>query len=308
MSRRREEIREALRRRVANGVHLGFLRPGQRLTSAHEVARQHGTDYRVVTAAARSLEQDGLLEVRARAGIFVGRNAARPDAVALAGLGSRLVSLLVEEIASGLPATGFPERVRHCLETVRVRAACVECNQDQLDSICLELCTNFGLDSAGIEIDQLRTVLPASLRQADCVITTSFHAGEVRRVAETLGKPCIIVTLDPAWRAEIMRLLAERPVYFIGIDPRWAAKARAIWGDVAGASNLHPLTLGCDSLEGIPAEAAVMLMPGARHRLAGTDLLERALPPRGFSRESTREILSVIVQANVNAWMDRRGA
>jgi GntR family transcriptional regulator len=135
VSRRREEIREALRRRVANGVHLGFLRPGQRLTSAHEVARQHSTDYRVVTAAVRALEQEGLLEVRARAGIFVGRNAARPDAVALAGLGSRLVSLLVEEVASGLPATGFPERVRHCLETVRVRTACVECNQDQLDSI-----------------------------------------------------------------------------------------------------------------------------------------------------------------------------
>lgn len=61
------------------------------------------------------------------------------------------------------------------------------------------------------------------------------------------------------------------------------------------------LTLGLDSLENIPDEAAVLVMPRVRRRLAGTALLERALPHRGFSRDTTRQILSFLAQANASA-------
>jgi DNA-binding transcriptional regulator YhcF (GntR family) len=304
MTRRRDEIRETLRRRVMNGLHLGVMKPGARLASARETARKLGTDYRVVVAAVRALEHDGLLEIRPRAGIFVRRDAAAPDAAALAGLGHRVVDLLVDEVAIGLPAPGLLERVRRCLSTVRLHAACVECNQDQLDALCHELTATYGLESTGVELDRLRgrPTAPALVR-ADLIVSTTHHATEVRRLAAKLDKPHVIVTLDPAWRAEIERLLLEGLVYFVGTDPRWAAKARAIWGGVAGAANLRPVTLGHDPVDDIPPQAAVMVMPGARRALAGTPLLERALPSRGFSRDSARQILTFVVQANVTAWL-----
>ena len=305
MTHRRDEIRETLRRRVMNGLHLGLVAPGERLASARQTARQLGTDYRVVVAAVRSL--DGLLEIRPRAGIFVGSDAPKPDHASIAGFGNRLVSLLVEEVAMGLPAPGLEERVRRCLATVRLHAACIECNRDQLDSLCDELAGTYGLDSTAVELERLRGAPPLQLRQADLLVSTTFHAAEVRRLAVKLGKPHVIVTLDPAWRGEIERLLGVGPVYFVGTDRRWAAKARDIWASVAGAANLHAITVGDDPLDSIPEQAAVMVMPGARRLLAGTPLLERALPQRGFSRESARQILTFVVQSNVAAWMAANG-
>jgi DNA-binding transcriptional regulator YhcF (GntR family) len=302
-SRRREIIREALRQRVTSGLHLGLLQPGERFATAREVARELGADYRLVVAAARDLAGDGLLEVHPRAGLFIGRGIAPARTTAFAGFGARLLELLVEEVGAGVPPPAVLERVRACLQTVHLRAACIECNRDQLEAICHELRADYGLESTGVELDELRGVPPPAVRAADLLVSTSFHAGVVRKLARRLGKPCVLVSVDAAWRSELVRLLAAGPVCFIGTDPRWAAKARTIWGGVDPAGNLRTLTLGVDSVDDIPAEAAVMVMPGARRLLAGTQLLARALPARGFSRETARQILGFVVEANVKAWL-----
>jgi len=306
MSRRREEVQEVLRHRVSSGLHLGFLHPGERLASARETGKALGTDYRVVVAAARALERDGLLEVRPRAGIFIGGSpASRANAGALAGFGARLVNLLVQDVGLGVPAQSFPERARRCLQAVHLRAACLECNEDQREALAGELRERYGVEAVEVDVEGVDDSVPA-LREVDLLVSTSHHAGEVRRLARKLAKPYVLVTLDAAQRREIGALLRERLVYFVGVDPRWESKAREIWGDEPGASaNLRHVTLGRDAVDAIPPDAAVMVMPGARRRLAGHPLLARALPPRGFSRDSARQILSFVVQANIAAWVGR---
>jgi DNA-binding transcriptional regulator YhcF (GntR family) len=299
MARPCEVVREGLRQRVTSGLHLGQLSPGDRLGSARQTAREVGTDYRTVVAALRGLERDGLLEIRSRGGIYIGRRTPPPRSSRLPGFGDRLIALVLDEVANGLPVAVVAERLRHCLDTIGLRAACIECNDDQLDFLCHELQVGYGLDSMRVEIDRLRREPPLAVRQADLLVSTTFHAGDVRRCAARLGKPCVIVTLDARRRADVTRLLAERPVCFIGTDRRWAAKARAIWAREPGAERLQALTLGQDPLESIPEEAALMIMPRARRLLAGNSLLERALPPRGFSRDTARQILSFLVQANL---------
>jgi hypothetical protein len=297
---RRDDIRDALRSRVTNGLHLGLLQWGDRLASARETARELGTDYRVVVGALRELAREGLLEIRPRAGVFVRATSNPSVAPGLAGFGGRLTNLLLDEVTNGVSICGIADRVRRCLETVRLRAACIECNEDQIEFLRRDLRMTYGLETIGLEFDQLRSDR-ADLARVDLLVSTSFHAGELRRWAERLGKPCVIATLDPRRRAEIARLLTLGPVYFVGTDIRWAAKARTIWAGVPGAGNLHPLTIGHDDLSEIPEHAPVMVMPAARSLLAGTPLLARALPPRGLSRETARQILAFIVQANVAA-------
>jgi DNA-binding transcriptional regulator YhcF (GntR family) len=299
MGRRREVVRENLQQRVTSGLHLGHLFPGDRLGSARQTAHEMDTDYRMVVAALRGLERDGLLEIRPRGGLYVGRRALSPRSGRLPGSDDRLVDLILDELAIGLPVAAVTERLRHCLDTIGLRAACIECNDDQLDFLCQELQVGYGLESVTVEIDRLRGEPPLAVRQADLLVSTTFHAGDVRRYAARLSKPCVIVTLDPRRQADVTRLLAERPVCFIGTDRRWAAKARAIWARVPGAERLQTLTLGHDPMGSIPEEAALMVMPQARRLLAGNSLLERALPPRGFSRDTARQILSFLVQANL---------
>jgi DNA-binding transcriptional regulator YhcF (GntR family) len=299
MAREHEVVREGLRQRVTSGLHLGELGPGDRLGSARQTARELGTGYRMVVGALRGLERDGLLEIRPRGGIYVGRRAPSPRRSRLPGFGDRLVALVLDELAGGLPVAAVAERLRHCLNPIGLRAACIECNDDQLDFLCQGLQAGFGLESVTVEIDRLRGETPLAVRQADLLVSTTFHAGGVRRCAARLGKPCVIVTLDARRREDVTRLLAERPVYFLGTDRRWAAKAQAIWAGQPGAERLHTLTLGHDPLESIPEEAALMVMPRARRLLVGNPLLERALPPRGFSHDTARQILSFLVQANL---------
>lgn len=289
---------------MTSRLHLGLIEPGDRLPSARETAQELGADYRVVVAAYRELERDGLVEVRPRSGVFVAAGASRPDA-ALPRFGQRVVDLLAEEVTRGRPAPDFPERVRRCLETLRLRAACIECNDDQLSALRYELEVDYGLEAACIEVDELESGgrAPRAVRQADLLVSTSFHAPEVQRVATALDKPCVIVTLDPDFRAELARLMIERPVYFVGTDPRFADKLRVLFREETAAANLRPLIVGRDRLEEIPEGAPVVLTPASRARLAGTGLLQRALPPRGFSRESARQILTFVVRANVAAMM-----
>ena len=295
---RRDGIGESLRRSVANGLHLGRLHAGDRLGSARQTAREVGSDYRTVVGALRALERDGLVEIRPRGGVYVGCGGRRPAALWTRATDDRLVDLVVEEVDGGAPLPVVAERLRRCLDTRGLRAACLECNTDQLDFLCDELRTGFGLATDAIEVSRLRRALPLAVRQADLLVSTTFHAGEVRRCAAVLGKPYVLATLDPRRRAELIAALEAGPVYFVATDPRWAAKALVVWGEEPGAERLHAVTLGHDSLAAIPAAAALLPMPRARPLLAGTELASRALPYRGFSNETRRAILSFVVRAN----------
>jgi len=293
---------------VAGGLHLGRLHPGDRLDSARRTGRETGADYRVVVAALRGLERDGLVEIHARGGIYVGGRPAAARSARLAGFGLRLVDLVADQLAAGETIGAVSDRLRRCLDTARLRVACVECNDDQLDFLCEELRDGFGLESTAVEIDRRRREPPLAVRQADLLVSTPFHAGEVRRWAARLGKPCVIVTLDPRRRADVTLLLAERPVYLVGTDPRWAAKARAMWADEPGAERLQIVTVGEVMLETIPKDAALVVLPRVRRLLAGNPLLAQALPRRGFSRETARELVAFVVQANLAAAASANGA
>ena len=296
MTRRSDLIRGEVQTRVTRGLHLGRLHPGERLGSARGAAREAGADYRGVVAALRVLEREGLLEIRPRGGLYVG--GAPPSSEASPPFAKGLVGLVLGEIARGATASAVREHLRHCLDATRLRAACIECNTDQLDFLCEELRDGFGLASDPVEISRLRGGLPLEVRRADVLVTTAFHAGDVRRLASRLGKPCILATLDPRQRDEVTRALATGPVYFICTDPRWAEKARIVWAAEPGSERIHTLTLGHDPLGDLPEDAALLVMARARRLLAGSALLERALPHRGFSPETLGRVVAFLVQAN----------
>ena len=311
---RRDEVTALLRRRVVSGLHLGLLKPGDRLPSARDLAGELGVHQRVVLAAYGELAGDGLVELRPRSGIYV---APPPDPGGgmLPGLSERLVDFLVIGLASGVPAPEMPERIRRCLETLRLRALCVECNADQLDALCYQLRADFGLETASLEVDALDAPEAApELRRAHLLVTTVFHGAAVRRAAERAGKPWIAVALAPDVVAEVGRLLGAGPVYFVGADPRHADKVRAMYGSLPGATNIRALVVGRDDVGQIPDGAPAYVTGLARERLGGSPLGNAAwlarVPPieRTVAPESARDILAFVVRANMAAVMARTAA
>lgn len=302
MPTRRDHVRDLLRQRVITGLHLGLLAPGGRLPSARSTAAEVGADYRLVVAAYRELEREGLVRVKPRSGISVAPGANQP-AAALPRLAQRVIDVLVGEVVAGAPAPEFPEQVRRCLETLRLRAACFECNADQIHGLCAELERDYGLDAHGFDIADLAVEerLPIELRRADLLVTTSFHAAEVRGLAERLEKPWMAVSLDPGLRSELVRLLSRGPVYWVVTDPRFADKLRHIFQSEEGVENLRPVLAGQADAPEIPDDAPVVVMASARDRFPDSPLVRRGRQLRGFSKETARQILTFVVEKNLAA-------
>lgn len=308
MPQRREEIAGILRQRVIAGLHLGLLRPGTRLPSVRTLAAEFEADPRVVLATYRQLATDKLVEVRPRSGVFVADTAVSAGET-LPQTAEWIVGVLVEGIGRGIAAIEFPERVRRCLTTVPLRAACVECNRDQIAGLCSELARDYGFTTTAVDLAALNSAAPPSgVQAADLLVTTSYHAREVQQVAESMGKPWIAVSHRPEFIAEATRLLEKGPLYFVAADPRFAEKLGRMFASAPGSENLRVLVTGRDDVSTIPADAPVYVMPSARAGLEESALQARVVPaPRVFSPETASTLLSFIVSANMAARRDQPG-
>jgi DNA-binding transcriptional regulator YhcF (GntR family) len=309
MPERRAEITDAIRRRIVSGLHLGTLAHGDRLPSTRELSDEFGVTPRTVMAAYRDLEHEGLVELRPRSGIYVAATHASGGGM-LTQLASWVVEVLVQGLTRNVPPIEFPERVRRCLETLRLRAICVAGNRDQIHSLCTELRADYGLETDGIELDQLSTPDDATrlaLRRADVLVTVALHAAEVQRRARELAKPWIVVSLRPDLMSEVTRRLATEPVYFVATDPRFGDALRRIFEPTGGrASNVRLVVLGRDDLGAIPDGAPTYVMRSAREQLGDSPLASRVIPtPHIFSTDTARELLTFIIRANLAAMAAR---
>lgn len=299
-----DAVLDLLRSRILAELHLGTLAPGDRLDSTREVAERTGAAPRTVMAAYRRLEREGIVEIRPRSGIFVA--AGKPVARAmLPQLASWVVEVLVQGVARGVPPAEFPERVRRCLETVRVHAACVECNHDQMQSICTELANEYGVTSVPVDLEELEAGdrdAVDSLRQADVIVTTSFHAMQLRARAAELGRPLIVISLRSDMVAQMLELLAAGTVYFVATDERFRSALDEAIGPSGHAANARMLLVDRDDLASIPPDAPTYVTAAARSRVKMRDIGGRVIPlPRVFSLESARALLSFIVGVNITA-------
>jgi DNA-binding transcriptional regulator YhcF (GntR family) len=302
----RDTVVRELRDRIVAGIHVGRLRAGTRLPSVRTLAHQFDVNERVVLAALRELATDGFVDLRPRSGSYVAQLHGAAG-TSLPDLGAWLVDVLVQARARGLAPRGLSEYVRSGMETRRIRAACVECNYDQLHLLCQELVDDHGIIAESTPLDQFRADdPPPSVRRADVLVTTAFHTDRVRKVAKQLGKPWIAVELRADMMRDVGQLLRAGVVYYIATDPRFEKKLRRMLAAVGPVENLRVLIVGRADLSDIPPNAPTFVMPSARQAVRknfGPDGFPgRPIhPPRYFSDESARELLSFIVRTNMTA-------
>jgi GntR family transcriptional regulator len=344
--RRRTDVAETLRQRVISARHFGTLAPGGRLPSARVVAAELDVDPRVVVAAYRVLEREGLVEQRPPSRAFyavaaegaaaprVPARRARPASRARSGgptaapADDWLAEVLAQALERDIPVPTFPEHARRAVELRRLRAACIECNDDQILWLCRELAEDYGVEADGVEIGTVTALLgnaggdergeaagaspslpahrlPPVLRRADLLVTTAAHASSVEALAARAGRPCIVVTHRADLVAELERLLAQGPVYFVGTDPRFADKLRRQFAAWAHGDRAEPVILGeaaaaDEVLARLPAGAPAYVMRTVRDRLGGVPPHLRVLSTlRAFSAETRRELLRHVVRANL---------
>ncbi|MFN2637797.1 MAG: GntR family transcriptional regulator [Gemmatimonadaceae bacterium] len=296
----RDAVADALRAQILGALHVGRLVGGARLPSARDLAKEYGVNERVVLAAVRTLSDEGFLDLRARSGAYLKPPHPAGDG-GLPDIGAWVVGMLIQARARGLAPRGIANYLKRTLETRRIRAACIECNLDQLHMLCSELSADYGFEAESTELSKIHE--SDAVKRADVLITTLFHAAEVEQLAKQLSKPCVCVTL----RADVMRSIGQTlragPLYYVATDPRFEMKLRAMLKTLGPIDNLRYVLIGRDDPDQIPPDAATYIMSSARehlaaHYAAGGGPGHPIHPPRIFSDQSARELLTMVVRAN----------
>jgi DNA-binding transcriptional regulator YhcF (GntR family) len=310
---RRPAIAEALRHRVQRGLASGALRPGDRLPSTREMAADLDADPRVVADAYRVLAGDGLVELRPRAGVFVG---AAPGAAAEQGVASAawLADVVAEGVRRGVSAPTLGGALDAATRSRPVHAAVIAATLDQAVGIARELRDDFGMVASAWVSDQLPAgELPRGVARSNLLVATEFTAERVQQLGDEAGIRTVVIDVRPDLLSPEWRLLlreAQRGALFVVLaDPRFGTLVQTFLHGAEGAENVRVLVAGQDDVSAIPPGTAAYVTEAARERLGRARLPDRLVAPaRTLSDASVRAVAEALVTTNLSGPRRRRGA
>ena len=302
------DILAHLREQIATALHLGHIHVGDRLPSIRDISRRFGVTTYTAVHAYEGLAAEGLVEKRGRSGMYV----APQDRLAETLLGETanwLADVLSGACEHQIKIPHVPDLVRRWTAAVRLRAACVESDADTRAALCSEVTLQFGLSSRPVSPDDLtptggsgaRQAFPGDLEDADLLITTAYHAPMVRACADALGKPVLVVGMNPDHAHAVEERLRAGSLTVVCVDPRFGDRVRSMRG---GRYADRVRIVSADDREALasldPAEP-VLLSRAAHERLDGADL--RPLVPLSpfLSPTCARSLVRTLVRFNVEA-------
>jgi DNA-binding transcriptional regulator YhcF (GntR family) len=138
-------LTDRLRSRILHRAHLSGLKPGERLPGIREVARDTGEDHRAVAEAYRTLEAEGLVEIRGRSGVYLARDRRTGKGVS-SGTADWLANFLTEARGRAIPLPDLPDLLTRAIAGRRLRCGCFESTEDQMVAYAWELRKSFCRD------------------------------------------------------------------------------------------------------------------------------------------------------------------
>lgn len=297
-------ILDTLRERVVSGLYVGNWSSGERLPSIREIAEAESVDRKTAAAAYHRLEQEGLVKIRPRSGVYLHAPVPSSNVGPLERLHRQWLQHTFEGArALGLDTPTILRLVQEVTALEQTRIPVVECSWVQAESIAEELRERLGITAVPYLLEDLRPGDPILL-EAPIVVTTSYHTAEVHLVAP--GKILGEVTLAPEIFREVRNQLNGKRLLIVVGDDTLAAKLRS------ALVHCHPLPPGSEvsicaatdrqgTLSAIQTAESVILWPGTPRWVdeALPTALARYRPRRGISDASLERIQVVLLDASL---------
>jgi DNA-binding transcriptional regulator YhcF (GntR family) len=297
-------ILDTLRERVVSGVYVGNWRSGERLPSIREIAEAESVDRKTAAAAYHRLEQEGLVRIRPRSGVYLHS----PTPSRAVGPLERLHRQWLQHTFEGARALGLDtSTILHLVQGVaeleQTRIPVVECSWAQAESLADELRDRLGITGVPYLLEDLRPGDPL-LQEAPIVITTSYHTAEVSLVAP--GKMIGEVTLAPEIFREVRTRLEKSGLLVVVGDDTLAVKLRSALAHCRPAvSSAQAVVLSTSDrpalLAALQEAESVILWPGSPRWVdeALPPGIERYRPRRGISDSSLDRIQVVLLDISL---------
>jgi GntR family transcriptional regulator len=212
---------EQVRARLLTALHLGKLRPGDRVLSVRRLADMTGMNRKTVHRAYRALAHEGFLDVRPGSGTFVAEaktgparplsandlllavNHCRADATSLGLTPETLASFLQSYLGEGLK--GLP-------------LAVTECNREQMDLIARDLEAGLGIAPKRVLLRDLEADPRKGLEGTWGVVTTDCHRAEVAEITRSVTARMYRVALDPEFPQRMVQYAKAGPLVMVVRD------------------------------------------------------------------------------------------
>lgn len=292
-------IVDQLRDRILSGMYLGRWRPGERLPSIRDVADAERVDRKTAAAAYRRLQVEGLVDVRARSGVYL-REEDRPqphDPL------QRLERQWLENTYHTGQEIGLDTqamiRVIGCVAAVERRPVpVIEGDWSQAEALAGELRERLGIRTVTFLSTQLDP-RDRVLAEAPFLITTPFQHPHVVEVAN--GRRIVQLILARDILEQIGQLLASGPVLIVAASEEVALKIkraidRALLLDPAGNASITVPSDPERLFEAASEADCVFLWPGSpgwvvRH----LETLDCVIPARCIASESLSAARSAVL-------------
>lgn len=210
-----------VRTHLLTSMHLGRLKPGDRVPSVRRMAALTGLNRKTVHRAYLKLAHEGLLQSRQGSGTFLTDDSRGPLEKPAPRRLLDAVSRCRDEARSlGLTPSAFGRYFSLFIgEALRgVPIAVVECNREQIGLISHDVAAALNCQTRGVLLADLLRSPASALGDARAVITTDCHRHEVNDAVLPLGLPIYRVALDVEFPQALIQRARQTPVVMVVRD------------------------------------------------------------------------------------------
>jgi|GEM_PF-1300432 len=300
-----DEVSAWLRERLMAALYAGHLRENDRLPSIRDLARALGVGRYAAADAYRRLEEEGLVTTRERSGIYVAPLAPAPERD-WPETARWLVEVLGQAVEHLVKIPQLPGLIGRWTAGSRLRCVCAESCTDSRVDLALDLERVFGLEVEAVALSGTAgraDDLPDALRGADLLVSTCYHAAQLRPVAASTGAPLVVAAVHPQTVAAVERHLeAQEELVVVCADAAFGERLRALRGGVARERIRVVLAGDPEAVGALDRTRPVLLTQAARERLGGRADFRLVAPlSPSFSPFFARSLLEAVVRLNLHA-------
>jgi DNA-binding transcriptional regulator YhcF (GntR family) len=217
-------ILDQLRDRIVTGLYFGNWQPGERLPSIRDIADAESVDRKTAAAAYHRLEEEGLVEVKARSGVFLREERANGGQLRGGPL-EKLQRRWLKNTYDGARALGLntPTVLRLFNAVAEVESTPVpvlEEDDSTARTIAQELRECAGIDARPLLLHESGNRLQV-FASAPFAITTPYYASRVEALAPRL--PLITATLSLDLLHELLARAASGAI-LVAVPSEWIAR------------------------------------------------------------------------------------
>jgi DNA-binding transcriptional regulator YhcF (GntR family) len=218
-------ILDQLRDRIVTGLYFGNWQPGERLPSIRDIADAESVDRKTAAAAYHRLEEEGLVEVKARSGVFLRDEQANGGSRnGTSGPLEKLQRRWLKNTYDGARALGLDTRTvlrlfQAVSEVEATTVPVVEEDPATARTIAEELRDCVGIDARPMSLSDISSRTGA-FTTAPFAVTTPYYASRLSTLMPRT--PLITATLSLDLLYALMERAADGPI-LVTVPSEWIA-------------------------------------------------------------------------------------